>query len=202
MWIRFRLDIYNSLEQIFYLTHRRLWILHLLLIRSSCLWYSPMLYSANQLSQSAATKLGQSMAIFTSQWLEMYCHDLGVMSSNPGRVEIGVLGTSIPNRTWIKIFYCQCCSIAQAYDSGLVFSSYLIYHIRSNMLSLRLYWGHATIVTSNLSNGFWQCHVSSQQLKVYPLVSTTGYVDITSLLCNQELMAFSMPYCQRVCCVL
>ena len=24
-----------------------------------------------------------------SQWHEMYCHDLGVMSSNPGRVELG-----------------------------------------------------------------------------------------------------------------
>ena len=31
-----------------------------------------------------------------SQWLEMYCHDLEVMSSSPGRVELGVRGTSVP----------------------------------------------------------------------------------------------------------
>ena len=30
---------------------------------------------------------------------EMYCHDLEVMSSNPGRVELGVLGTSVLSRT-------------------------------------------------------------------------------------------------------
>ena len=28
-----------------------------------------------------------------SQWCEMYCDDLEVMSSNPGRVELGVLST-------------------------------------------------------------------------------------------------------------
>ena len=38
-----------------------------------------------------------------SQWHEMYCHDLEVKSSNPGRVELEVLGTSVLNRTWIKI---------------------------------------------------------------------------------------------------
>ena len=37
-----------------------------------------------------------------SQWHEMYCHDLEVMSSNPGRVELGVLGTSALSCTWIK----------------------------------------------------------------------------------------------------
>ena len=30
-----------------------------------------------------------------SQWHEMYCHDLEVMSSNPGRVECGVHSTSV-----------------------------------------------------------------------------------------------------------
>ena len=29
-----------------------------------------------------------------SQWYEMYCHDLEVMSSNPSRVELGVHSTS------------------------------------------------------------------------------------------------------------
>ena len=33
----------------------------------------------------------------------MYCHDLDVMSWNPGRVELGVLGTSAPSRTLIRI---------------------------------------------------------------------------------------------------
>ena len=30
-----------------------------------------------------------------SQWHEMYCHDLEIMSSNSSRVELGVLGTSV-----------------------------------------------------------------------------------------------------------
>ena len=40
-----------------------------------------------------------------SQWHEMYCHDLEVMSSNPGRVELGVRirSTSVISRTWTKI---------------------------------------------------------------------------------------------------
>ena len=37
----------------------------------------------------------------------MYSHDLEVMSSNPGRVELGVLGTSVLSRTSTKhmIYY-------------------------------------------------------------------------------------------------
>ena len=35
-----------------------------------------------------------------SQWHEMYCHDLKVMSSNHGRVELGVCSTSVLSRTW------------------------------------------------------------------------------------------------------
>ena len=38
-----------------------------------------------------------------SQWHGMYCHNLEVMSSNPGWVELGVLGTSVLSRTWIKM---------------------------------------------------------------------------------------------------
>ena len=30
-----------------------------------------------------------------SQWHEMYCHDLEVMSSNPSQVELGVRITSV-----------------------------------------------------------------------------------------------------------
>ena len=37
-----------------------------------------------------------------SQWHEMYCHDLEVTSSNPGRVELGVHSTSVLSRTWTK----------------------------------------------------------------------------------------------------
>ena len=37
-----------------------------------------------------------------SQWHEMYCHDVEVMSSNPGRIELGELGTSVLSRTWSK----------------------------------------------------------------------------------------------------
>ena len=35
-----------------------------------------------------------------SQWHGMYCHDLQVMSSNPGWVELGVRSTSVLSRTW------------------------------------------------------------------------------------------------------
>ena len=38
-----------------------------------------------------------------SQWHEMYCHDLEVMSLNPGQVELGVCGTSCLSRTWTQI---------------------------------------------------------------------------------------------------
>ena len=37
-----------------------------------------------------------------SQWHEMYCHDLEVMSSNPSRVELGVRKPSVISRTWTK----------------------------------------------------------------------------------------------------
>ena len=38
-----------------------------------------------------------------SQWHDIYSHDLEVMSLKPGRVELGVLGTSVLSHTWIKI---------------------------------------------------------------------------------------------------
>ena len=37
-----------------------------------------------------------------SQWHEMYCHNLEVMSSNPCRVKLGVCSTSVLSRTWTK----------------------------------------------------------------------------------------------------
>ena len=37
-----------------------------------------------------------------SQWHEMYCHDLDVMSSSPDQAELGVRGTSVLSRTWTK----------------------------------------------------------------------------------------------------
>ena len=40
-----------------------------------------------------------------SQWHEMCCHDLEVMSSNPGQGELGVRSTSALSRTWTKIIY-------------------------------------------------------------------------------------------------
>ena len=49
----------------------------------------------------------------TSQWHEMYCHDLEVMSLNPGRVELGVVGISVLNRTWTKHI-----SVNQAWSSN------------------------------------------------------------------------------------
>ena len=37
-----------------------------------------------------------------SQRNEMYCHNLEVMSSKSGRVELGVRGTSVLSCTWTK----------------------------------------------------------------------------------------------------
>ena len=42
----------------------------------------------------------------TIKWLFNHYHfDLEVMSSNTGRVELGVLSTSVPSRTWTKNIY-------------------------------------------------------------------------------------------------
>ena len=47
-----------------------------------------------------------------SQWHEMCCHDLEVMSSNPGWVELRVRSTSVLSRTWsqdnkcVRYFVC------------------------------------------------------------------------------------------------
>ena len=46
----------------------------------------------------------------------MYCHDPGVMSSNPGWVELGVLGTSVLSRTGIKIYNYLQNNIIQLYS--------------------------------------------------------------------------------------
>ena len=54
-----------------------------------------------------------------SQWHEMYCHDLEVMSSNPGWVELGVLGSSALSCTRSKITIVvnaameRCCIMSQ-----------------------------------------------------------------------------------------
>ena len=38
----------------------------------------------------------------TCQWHEIYCHDLEVMSLNPGSAELGLHSTSVLSRTWTK----------------------------------------------------------------------------------------------------
>ena len=40
-----------------------------------------------------------------SQWHEMYCHDMKVISSNPSWVKLGVHSTSVLSRTWTKNIY-------------------------------------------------------------------------------------------------
>ena len=42
-----------------------------------------------------------------SQWHEVHCHDLEVMSSNPRQVELGVRTTSVLSRTWTKNMFCE-----------------------------------------------------------------------------------------------
>ena len=51
-------------------------------------------------SWSTTTRLVAKWLEQASQWHEMYCHDLEVMSSNPGRVELGVHSTSALSHTW------------------------------------------------------------------------------------------------------
>ena len=36
------------------------------------------------------------------QWHEVYCHDIAVMTSNAGQVELGVHSASVLRRTWTK----------------------------------------------------------------------------------------------------
>ena len=40
-----------------------------------------------------------------SQWYELYCHDMEVMSSSPSWVELGVYSTSVPSCIWTKHFF-------------------------------------------------------------------------------------------------
>ena len=38
-----------------------------------------------------------------TQWHEMYCNDLEVMSSNLGQVKLGVRSTSVQSSTWTSL---------------------------------------------------------------------------------------------------
>ena len=56
-------------------------------------WVMTILYAALYTMCNMAT---------ASQWHEVYCHDLEVVSSNPSQVEFGVHSTSVPSRNWTK----------------------------------------------------------------------------------------------------
>ena len=59
-----------------------------------------------------------------SQWHELYCHDLEVMSSNPGWVKFGVRGTSVISRTWTKnIINCGIATFIVSPPPSLVLST-------------------------------------------------------------------------------
>ena len=54
------------------------------------------------LSQAETESLMAKWLEQLSQWHEMYCHGLEIMSSNPGRVKLGVQSTSVLSSTWSK----------------------------------------------------------------------------------------------------
>ena len=71
-------------------------------LRSICMLWEMIIL---QTHTSLHTRIKSLMAKWVeqaSQWHEMYCHDLEVMSSNPSWVKLRVLGTSVLSRTWIK----------------------------------------------------------------------------------------------------
>ena len=51
-----------------------------------------------------------------SQWHEMYCYDLEVMSSSPDQAKLGVRGTSVLSRTWTKNIQSSCKACAYTAD--------------------------------------------------------------------------------------
>ena len=61
-----------------------------------------------------------------SQWHEMYCHDLEVMSSNPVWIELGMHITSVLSHTWTKskLSYSGMTTIIQMYIYFLLHSIY------------------------------------------------------------------------------
>ena len=50
----------------------------------------------------------------TSQWYEIYCHDLEVMSSHPGWVELGVRRTSVLSRSWANKINFLCIGLSES----------------------------------------------------------------------------------------
>ena len=52
--------------------------------------------------QSLLNDLYYACGMGASQWHEMNCYELEVMSSSPDRAELGVRGTSALSRTWTK----------------------------------------------------------------------------------------------------
>ena len=74
-----------------------------------------------------------------SQWHELYCHDLEVMSSNPGRLNLGrlvllssvVLEPNISLNHWeqIRLKLVQVCCIFKCSYEQPVFMSYMITNV-------------------------------------------------------------------------
>ena len=60
-----------------------------------------MAYCMHDIAEAVESLMGNWLEQ-ASQWHETYCHDLEVMSSNLGLVELGLSSTSVPSRTSTK----------------------------------------------------------------------------------------------------
>ena len=106
-----------------------------------------------------------------SQWHEMHCHDLEVMSSNPGWVKLRVLGTSVLSRTWTKNN-----NLAQPKEAGLwshskrnIYDRALYYIILLHMLLhyIILYAGITQMVECSTSSSIQREHKSECFLHIF-----------------------------------
>ena len=73
-----------------------------------------------------------------SQWHEVYCHDLKVMGSNPGWVELGVRSTSIPSCTWTKNIWFPSCHSAMVLLFSILYSTpakTLLFYLHPSILN-------------------------------------------------------------------
>ena len=104
-----------------------------------------------------------------SQWHEMYCRDLEVMSSNPSWVEFGVCSTSVLSRNWSKNI------ISLATQSWFHF----IHHISLYYFEWKLFVSHLIFLLPYFLTNRALCGAKMFTSMIYPLLWETIYWRIT-----------------------
>jgi len=122
-----------------------------------------------------------------SQWHGMYYHDLEVMSSNPGWVEIGVHSTFVISRTWTKKY-------STSYRHALANSS-LWSPVQT--LELNVNWTVSLVIVDchcNLLQGFAQVwmgfnitFITLFSLSIHGCLLLLGAFDFSNLLTSSAL---------------